>query len=265
MWIFSPAIRYWRFYLTVRVLSMPHSPYYILGEYMTLSCLPSIVYVNVRWILESVSLICLSRAWLPPALFEPRHRRKCKHRYFGILRQLFFIYPVSDLGNGRWGIKIYFRYSHNFPSSVCCTTQRPRVGMFRHIQSITCNELERKSCKIQLFSSISSTRSPSIGLTGCNWYYSPQILNWRFYQTVCLFSILVAPTTTIFRGEVHDPLMPSLHLCMHVCGECWRVLLICLSKAGLPPPRYCAWPQKTKQTQIICKSPPVPYLLWVKD
>ena len=26
-----------------------------------------------------------------------------------------------------------------------------------------------------------------------------------------------------FRGGVNDSLMPSLHLCIHVCGECWRV------------------------------------------
>ena len=28
---------------------------------------------------------------------------------------------------------------------------------------------------------------------------------------------------TIFRGGMHDSVMSSLHLCMHVCGECWRV------------------------------------------
>ena len=26
-----------------------------------------------------------------------------------------------------------------------------------------------------------------------------------------------------FRGGVHLPVLPTLHLCMHVCGECWRV------------------------------------------
>ena len=76
-------------------------------------------------------------------------------------------------------------------------------------------------------SSNSGTRSPSIGFAGCIWCYIrrthwPAIRNWRFYQAVLLWACLIAPT--IFLGaECMTLLMPSLHLCMHVCGECWRV------------------------------------------
>ena len=76
-------------------------------------------------------------------------------------------------------------------------------------------------------SSSSGTRSPSIGFAGCIWCYIrrthwPAIRNWRFYQAVLLWACLIAPT--IFLGaECMTLLMPSLHVCMHVCGECWRV------------------------------------------
>ena len=113
-------------------------------------------------------------------------------------------------------------------------------------------------------SSSSSTQSSSIGFAGCMWCYIrrthwPAIRNWRFYQTVLLLVCLIAPT--IFRGGVHDSLMPSLHLCMHVCavnaGGC---VIDLLSRAGLPPALYCAWSQETIQPQIIRPSPPVPYV-----
>ena len=89
---------------------------------------------------------------------------------------------------------------------------------------LSTNVMTRITSLFLFCSSSSGTRSPSIGFADCisccfrriHW---PAIRNRRFYQAVLLWACIIAPT--IFRGGgVHDSLMPSLLLCMHVCGEC---------------------------------------------
>ena len=117
--------------------------------------------------------------------------------------------------------------------------------------------------KIYIFSSSLGTRSSSIGFAGCIWCYIrrthwPAIRNWRFYQAVLLWACLIAPT--IFRGKVHDFLCPPstcVYMCAVKAGGC---IIDLLSRARLPPALYCAWSQETIQTQIICMSPPVPFV-----
>ena len=93
---------------------------------------------------------------------------------------------------------------------------------------------ETDSCEIKVLwkspssSSSSGTWSPSIGFAGCIWCYIrrthwPAIRNWKFYQAVLLLSMPHSPYYFFLGAECMTLLMPSLHLCMHVCGECWRV------------------------------------------
>ena len=111
-------------------------------------------------------------------------------------------------------------------------------------------------------SSSSGTRLPSIGFAACIWCYIrrthwPAIRNWRFYQAVLLWARLIAPT--IFRHDSFNDLPPLTCVCMCAvnAGGC---VIDLLSRAGFSPALYCAWSQETIQTQIICMSPPVPFV-----
>ena len=119
--------------IRIRVLSpgrpslgrMPHSPYFFLGaEYISPCCaLPPLVYACVRWMLEDVKLICLSRAGPPSALYFAWSKEKVRTQIIRRSKPVPFVYPRIRLGVLQMGDEKSPQILSHFPD------EPPRPGI----------------------------------------------------------------------------------------------------------------------------------------